>query len=74
VTTPRPRFFSSDAARHGHLVFQHPPEPIDLVRGWRTGVRVNVGIVSVYDVFYLADRFGSDMFDALDMLSGEQQC
>ena len=56
------------------LVFQHPPEPMDLVRWLKKRVRaVNVGVLLVNNDLDLADGFGHDMLDLCDMLSREQE-
>ena len=47
------------------LVLQHPPEPVDLVRGLeKRVVAVNSRVLSLNDVLDLADRFGGDILDA----------
>src|SRR5438132_5932920 len=56
------------------LALQHAPEPVDLVRGLEKRVStVNGDVLSLDDILNLADRFGRDVPDALDMLWNEQQ-
>src|SRR5258707_14148235 len=56
------------------LALQHAPEPVDLVRGLEKRVfTVNGDVLSLDDILNLADRFGRDVPDALDMPWNEQQ-
>jgi len=56
------------------LVFQHPPEPIDLVRGLEKRViAINFRVLSFNEVIELAGGFSSDMLDLLDVLARKQE-
>src|SRR5260370_35643491 len=69
------RGFSTQMQRPAQiLALQHAPEPVDLVRGLEKRVfTVNGDVLSLDDILNLADRFGRDVPDALDMLWNEQQ-
>src|SRR5258707_13829087 len=69
------RDFSTQMQRPAQiLALQHAPEPVDLVRGLEKRVfTVNGDVLSLDDILNLADRFGRDVPDALDMLWNEQQ-
>ena len=68
------RDFSTQMQRPAQiLALQHAPEPVDLVRGLEKRVfTVNGDVLSLDDILNLADRFGRDVPDALDMLWNEQ--
>ena len=74
MTTPG-RDFSTQMQRPAQiLALQHAPEPVDLVRGLEERVfTVNGDVLSLDDILNLADRFGRDVPDALDILWNEQQ-
>jgi len=56
------------------LVFQHPPEPIDLVGGLeKLVIAIDFRVLSFNKVIELACRFSSDMLDLLDMLPSKQK-
>ena len=61
--------------RRAHLlILQHPPKPVDLVRGLKKRVIAVDGRVLAFDhVLDLADRFGSNILDALDMELGRTE-
>ena len=54
--------------------FQHPPKPVDLVRGLKKRViAVDGRVLPLDDILDLADRFGGRIPDSLDMLGNEQE-
>src|SRR5947209_6960795 len=56
------------------LALEHAPEPVGLVRGLEERViAVNGGVLSLDHGFDLADRFGRDIPDSLDMLRNKQE-
>src|SRR5258708_4423698 len=56
------------------LIFQHLPDPNDLVLGLQKWViAVNGRVPAFHHVLDLADRCGSDILDALDMLRNEPE-
>ena len=67
--------FSIQMQRPAHvLALQHAPEPADLVRRLEKRViAVDGRVLSLDDILDLADRFGRDIPDSLDMLRNEQE-